>query len=185
MGVFAVVLVAVNLGLAATVRLRFEAQETWLWVAAGMAVVAGVWTMRCWGRRCHAAGAVGIIVLLLLLMLPFASLKVHERTARSSYRAALELRSIIGTSRVTAGYWVLNGPELFHYAQADVDFRRHGLTDPVGFSSDRWVVFHSREWRIWEARMPERFTRVTVLRTRGRNAILAWYAADDALSSAP
>lgn len=185
MGVTAVVLAAVNLGLAGTVRLRFEAQETWLLAAAGMAVVAGVWTMRCWSLRRHAAGSVGMVVLLLLLMFPFAALKVHDRIARSSYRAALELRSIIGASRVTAGHWVLNGPELFHYAEADVDFRRHGLTDPVGFSSDRWVVFHSREWKIWEARMPERFKRVTVLGTRRRNAILAWYVADPAEAAAP
>ncbi len=155
---------------------KFDAFRPWLVAPAVISVGTGIWTIRSWHRQRDAAGAWGIVAMVLLLVFPVASYMNEVRRARSMYGAGLALREIIGdTRRVTAGNWVLNSPELFWYAGVDVDVRREGLSRPRDLRSPSWLVLEEGEWASWTGPMREPVDQVTFVPTRKRNAVVVRY----------
>lgn len=147
--------------------------------AALLAIAIGAWSVRQWITIRVARACAGLAALLIVCSFAFAAYKNQQRREISSRDAGFKLRELIGDAPVvTSGMWVMNGPELFHYAGVDVDYQREFLREPREFPSDRWIVFHSDEWANWSDRASELgLSHVAVLPTRKRNAILAWYDA--------
>jgi hypothetical protein len=180
--VFAIILPCIAAGLAWMTIQRSGVFDLALAAAASVAALIGVWTVLQWVRVRPLHGCAGMVAMLLPCSFAFAAFKNVRLSEISSRDAGLRLREAVGEGAiVTAGEWVMNGPELFFYAGVEVDFRsarEHYLWSPREFTTDRWLVLHSNEWKHWEHDpIAARLSHVEVLPTRGRNAMLAWYDA--------
>jgi 4-amino-4-deoxy-L-arabinose transferase-like glycosyltransferase len=148
-------------------------------VAGVLAMCLGLWSVRQWMRVRIAHACAGVVGVLITCSFVFAAMRNESRAQISSRDAGIVLRELVGAGQtVTSGMWVMNGPELFHYAGVNVEYHREFLREPRDFPSDRWIVFHSDEWQTWSDQAAQRrLSRIAVLPTRKRNAILAWYDA--------
>jgi 4-amino-4-deoxy-L-arabinose transferase-like glycosyltransferase len=93
-----------------------------------------------------AAGPV-LVVLLLLLAIPMGERKNAERRRKSAKNPAVVLRQVIGNApRVSAAGVVRDLPELFYYADVDVDaYGELGLPQLAAARGGHWVVISENE----------------------------------------
>jgi 4-amino-4-deoxy-L-arabinose transferase-like glycosyltransferase len=93
------------------------------------------------GKDRHPWGST-LVVLILLFAIPMAARKNAERRRKSAANVSGEIRSIIGNaSRVSAAGLVRDLPELFYYANVDVDnYGEFGLPQLANARGGHWVV---------------------------------------------
>jgi len=141
-----------------------------------LSVVVGTMTLRSLTRKPLGEAAAGTLTLFVLLTLPFAALELKTRTARSGLVPAGLIRDAVGEgTRVTAGRLVADQPELFYYANVNVDSVGDDLSDPARIKSRRWLVLDRREWEIWQAHAGTKLSRVTQTTSNKVPVIVAWY----------
>lgn len=139
-------------------------------------IAATLFSLASWVRQRAAAGAAGVLAVVLVLGLAYAHHRNFERTRFSAHEAGLTLREAVGAgSTVTTDMMVMARPELFYYAQVHVDYRFSGFEKPHELESAMWIVFHETEWAKWKAAMPGRFSQVQPLAITGDNAVVARY----------
>ncbi|MFO0872673.1 MAG: hypothetical protein U0575_01700 [Phycisphaerales bacterium] len=142
-------------------------------VVAAIAII-GAATIVLWVRERSRWAAIGTVALLVVFALPFTAARNRTRREVAAVAAAQQLRDIVGErARVVSGMWVMTSPELFRYADVDVDYRPGSIDESTPLESGAWVVFQREEW---EALSPERrasFDDVTPLDVKAQNALLA------------
>jgi 4-amino-4-deoxy-L-arabinose transferase-like glycosyltransferase len=95
----------------------------------------------------EAASPVVLVLLLVLFAIPMAERKNAERRRKSAKNPAVVLRQLIGNSaRVSAAGVVRDLPELFYYANVDVDsYGEFGLPQLAAARGGHWVVISENE----------------------------------------
>jgi hypothetical protein len=93
------------------------------------------------GKDRHAWG-IALVVLTLLFAVPMAARKNAERRKKSAANVSAEIREVIGNAtRVSAAGLVRDLPELFYYANVDVDnYGEFGLPQLAAAPGGHWVV---------------------------------------------
>ncbi|MCP5488521.1 MAG: glycosyltransferase family 39 protein [Verrucomicrobia bacterium] len=135
-----------------------------------------------WGVRRGQSGpspAMGWIAagIILSMAVSFAGYKNIERKDRSGYRAAMELRRLVGEgATIHAAHMIMTHPEMFYYSGLTIErylFRdRPERRDDV---PEGWNVFLNREWTALSEGDLSGFSRVTNLPTHVHGTVLAWY----------
>ncbi|MCX5660136.1 MAG: glycosyltransferase family 39 protein [Planctomycetota bacterium] len=144
-------------------------------IAVALAL-ATIWSVAGWLRQRLASAATGSLVVVLALGLAYAHRKNQERVEFSAQKAGLKLGKTVGQgTRVLTDRMVMFKPELFYYAQVDVDYQLTSLEQPHDLGAATWVVFHDDEWTAWHDAMPDRFRNVTPLPIVGDGAVVALY----------
>jgi len=131
-----------------------------------------------WRRARSGMLYASAVLAIVAVALCFDTIKNRERYERSGFKAALEVAKIVEPQeRVVTGLMLWTHPEIFHYADVEVDARnRWKFAEPFELEKDGWVLFHRREWERWHHRWPERFSRIEELPTHVPGAVLAWYS---------
>jgi len=114
---------AAALGVAAIVFMTLTGRLTqWnipLFAAIALAAAVALMTILAWLRNRIRPGVIGLVFLLGFCALSFGEYKNRERAGRSAYRAARQLRQLIGPGTSIATWYALWAqPELFYYADA-------------------------------------------------------------------
>lgn len=138
-----------------------------------MAVAAGAWALRRWIAEEVRPGTIGLVVVLMLGSMLYAEHVELKRGEISSRDAGAVLAERLQGEPVISGLWIMNGPELFLYAGAEVEYPVFDLTSLDPLPPNRWIVFRDDEWAHFKARSGELFSSVETLPTRSNNAILA------------
>jgi 4-amino-4-deoxy-L-arabinose transferase-like glycosyltransferase len=143
--------------------------RAWLIGTCIVAALAWVVTMVMWIRQRVSPAAWGMVVLCVTLSIAFNAFKNADRSNRSGYESADEVRQAIDNSdTVLAGMLIMNQPELFYYAKLNVV--------PVAWRTDGWdtldktgwALFDPKEWRELSPAVRQRLSRETPLVTRGK-----------------
>jgi 4-amino-4-deoxy-L-arabinose transferase-like glycosyltransferase len=119
-----------------------------VWVGMGLSVLVLIAVIaRSLAAKAARQGGNGVVVLLLLFALPMAARKNTERRKKSAANASMALRYAIGSAkRVSAAGVVRDLPELFYYANVDVDsYGEFGLPKLAATARGHWVVISENE----------------------------------------
>lgn len=181
--------VTLLLGLAAVGMAVRIVSETGEYLALGLALPAALafaGAVQAWRKARAGLLYCACVLALVSVALGFDHIKNGERWERSGYRAGIEMADITGKdARVMTGLMLWTHPEIFHYAEVEVDARnRWQFAEPFELGKSGWVLFHRREWERWNRRWPGRFSRVKELPTHVRGAMLAWYSDPEPQSNA-
>jgi hypothetical protein len=173
----------------AVVLLRIGPGAAPLTVTVGAGVIAGtgaLWTAVNWYWNRTMRGAWGLAGLVVLLCLAFGSYWTRQRTARSAYAAAQQVRAITGGAGrpIMTWYMLWAQPELFYYADIQAVPVRFGKEPPP--LTEGWILLYQGSeidegaaWPHWagSAGSGAALTRPTTLRVNKAQAVLAWYTA--------
>lgn len=147
------------------------------WIGIVVAASVAATTIAFWMKRRARPALVGTVASLMLMGVAFGDQRNASRRGIASVAAAAQLRGVIGDRpRVVAGMWVMNGPELFHYAGVDVTYHPDHIVPATPLVAGDWVVFQRPEWDALTPEFRAGFTDVTELAVRSNNAVLAKFA---------
>lgn len=146
-------------------------------LAGVLSLVLWVWGVR--RGQCGPSPVLGWIAagLILSMAVSFAGYKNAEREDRSGYRAAIELRRLVGEgTTVHAAHMIMTHPEMFYYSGLPIQrYLFQDRPERRGDVPEGWNVFLNREWSALSEGDLSGFSWMTNLPTHVHGTVLAWY----------
>ena len=153
----------------------------WLAASTAASAIVAPYAVVQYVRRRVVAPTYALVVVIALLAVAFNGYKAHERHERSAQRAGLALKHHLdgklgGDERVVAGMMVWDQPELFYYADVDVETMGKTLVGLPDLPDGRWIVLHKDEWAKWSGGAPGRWSAMRGLEPTHNQARVARYS---------
>jgi len=153
-----------------------DEQRVLLVVSTALSLVTVVYAIHLLKRHNLRRGALATGVVLVLLAVPFGAYENDRRSARSGLQTAWVLRDTVGAgTRVTTGRLMAYQPELFYYAQVQVDSIGDAVLEPQALIPGRWLVLDGREFDALNRSIPDRLHLVVQTTSNKKPVVMAWF----------